>query len=111
VGGRYLPLRNRPAGDPLAGRNRGDRGLKCVAAAITIAIATALSGVLVALLVLATIVLAIAYYCTRAHKPQAYMWTAPWWFASGEKQRWYANLWFWWLAVAAIFVTIYVHFW
>jgi hypothetical protein len=86
--------------------------LECVGAAIPIAVATALSGVLIALLVLATIVSAIAYYCTNARKPQAYMWDRSMvGLACGEKQKWYANLWFWWLVVATIFVTIYVYLW
>ncbi len=86
--------------------------LQCVAAAIVIAVATALSGVLIALLVLATIALAIAYYCTRARAPQAYMWDRSMLsLPPGEKPVRYASLWFWWLVVAAIFVTIYVRFW
>lgn len=85
--------------------------LVCVVAAIVIAVATALSGVLIALLVLATIVFAIAYYCTIARKPQAYMWDRSMLgLPSGEKKRWHANLWFWWLVVATVFVAIYVCF-
>ncbi len=86
--------------------------LECVAAAILIAVATAISGVLVALLVLATIAVAIAYYCTRAYQPQPYMWDRSMLaLPSGESPKAYANLWFWWLAVIAIFVAIYVYFW
>jgi solute:Na+ symporter, SSS family len=86
--------------------------LECVAAAILIAVATALSGALIAILVLATIVLSIAYFCINARQPQPYMWDRTMvGLPSGEKQNWYANLWLWWLAVAGIFVAIYVHFW
>jgi solute:Na+ symporter, SSS family len=86
--------------------------LTCVAAAISIAVATALSGVLIALLVLGTIALAIAYYCTNAHEPRSHMWDRSMLgLPSGEKPKWYASLWFWWLVVAIIFVTIYVRFW
>jgi hypothetical protein len=84
----------------------------CLLAAILIAVMTALSGVVVALLVLATIVFAVAYYCAKAHQPKAYMWDRSMvGLPSGKVQKWYANLWFWWLAVAVIFAAIYVHFW
>jgi hypothetical protein len=86
--------------------------IKCGLVAIPIAFTTAISGVLVALLVLASFIFAIAYFCINARRPEANMWDRSMLgLPSGEKQAWYANLWIWWIVVSAIFVAIYIHFW
>ncbi len=43
-------------------------------------------------------------------KPAANLWDASM-LRSGEPRTWYARLWFWWIALAAILVGIYVRFW
>jgi hypothetical protein len=87
--------------------------LKCLLAAIPIAYVTAVNnGAIISVLVLVSIVFAVAYYCTRARLPQGHMWDRSMLgLPKGERQNWYSSLLLWSLIVCAIFVCIYVHFW
>lgn len=71
-----------------------------------------LSSEAIALLVLATVLLGIAVFCTRNRLPAPDMWDRSMLrLPPGETERWYSSLWLWWSLCGLCFVAIYVYFW
>jgi SSS family solute:Na+ symporter len=69
------------------------------------------SPIAVAILILASVVLALGFFCKTAVSPRDGMWDRSMlWLPEGETQRWVSSLWLWWLILAAAFAAIYVYF-
>jgi hypothetical protein len=65
-----------------------------------------------ALLVLASVQLALAAFCCRAVAPAPAMWDSSMLgLPPGEKMPWYASLGLWWSGCGLSFVAIYYYFW
>jgi solute:Na+ symporter, SSS family len=84
----------------------------CIALAIPIIAVTSLSAAAVALLVLTTFVLSIAFFFTRNRQPSQGMWDRSMLqLPEGETQAWYVNVWAWWTILGGIFVFLYYWLW
>lgn len=76
-----------------------------------IMVLSAVRPTVVAVGVLAVVLLSIAGFAVRAYRPVPNMWDRSMLgLPSGESQRWYANLGYWWLLLALGFAGIYVYF-
>lgn len=70
------------------------------------------SPAIIASMVLASVVLGIFGFCSRANKPQDHMWDRSMLqLPKGEVEHWYSSLWVWWLVLGAVFVAVYAYFW
>ncbi len=84
----------------------------CVTLTIPIIAITSLSASAVALLVLASFVLAIVVLCTRNREVSEGMWDQSMLhLPRSEREIWYSSIWFWWLIIGGIFAWLYYWFW
>ncbi len=95
----------------LADRHSARRGrIYALLACPPIVLVAAVSPVATAVLVLASMVVLVGLLAASRRRISANMWDTSM-LTVTTSQRWYANLWVWWLALAVILLGIYVYFW